>query len=99
PGAPELVGDEQQEQHADPDEGPPEPADRPPDRRLATGRRAAAPPWSPVGAPGSVDPIPMGPVVHLRAAVCLLGRFPALAGADLDAETGEIVLLTGPNGA
>jgi heme ABC exporter ATP-binding subunit CcmA len=31
--------------------------------------------------------------------VCLLGRFPALAGADLDVDAGEIVLLTGPNGA
>jgi heme ABC exporter ATP-binding subunit CcmA len=31
--------------------------------------------------------------------VCLLGRFPALAGADLDVEPGEILLLAGPNGA
>jgi heme ABC exporter ATP-binding subunit CcmA len=31
--------------------------------------------------------------------VCLLGRFPALAGADLDVERGEILLLAGPNGA
>src|SRR3954451_16213067 len=38
-------------------------------------------------------------VVRLRAAVCLLGRFPALAGVDLDVDTGEIVLLSGPNGA
>lgn len=37
--------------------------------------------------------------VRLRAAVCLLGRFPALAGADLDVSRGEIVLLSGPNGA
>lgn len=29
----------------------------------------------------------------------LLGRFPALAGVDLDVSPGEIVLLTGPNGA
>ena len=29
----------------------------------------------------------------------VLGRFPALAGADLDVERGEIVLLRGPNGA
>src|SRR5205085_10948964 len=29
----------------------------------------------------------------------MLGRFPALAGADLDVETGEILLLSGPNGA
>jgi heme ABC exporter ATP-binding subunit CcmA len=41
----------------------------------------------------------MEPVVHLRAAVSLLGRFPALAGVDLDVATGEIVLLKGPNGA
>jgi heme ABC exporter ATP-binding subunit CcmA len=31
--------------------------------------------------------------------VCLLGRFPALAGVDLDVDAGEIVLLAGPNGA
>jgi heme ABC exporter ATP-binding subunit CcmA len=41
----------------------------------------------------------MEPVVHLRAAVALLGRFPALAGADLDLGRGEIVLVRGPNGA
>jgi len=41
----------------------------------------------------------MGPVVRLRSAVCLLGRFPALAGADLDVAAGEVVLLQGPNGA
>ncbi len=39
------------------------------------------------------------PVVHLSAAVALLGRFPALAGVDLDVARGEIVLLRGPNGA
>ncbi|MGZ4688752.1 MAG: heme ABC exporter ATP-binding protein CcmA [Acidimicrobiia bacterium] len=31
--------------------------------------------------------------------MCLLGRFPALAGVDLDVHAGEIVLLAGPNGA
>jgi heme ABC exporter ATP-binding subunit CcmA len=41
----------------------------------------------------------MEPVVHLNAAVALLGRFPALAGVDLDVARGEIVLLSGPNGA
>jgi heme ABC exporter ATP-binding subunit CcmA len=41
----------------------------------------------------------MEQVVHLRAAVALLGRFPALAGFDLDVARGEIVLLRGPNGA
>src|ERR671932_1771617 len=37
--------------------------------------------------------------VHFRAAVSLIGRFPALAGVDLDVGAGEIVLLQGPNGA
>lgn len=41
----------------------------------------------------------MQPAVHLRAAVALLGRFPALAGVDLDVDPGEVVLLRGPNGA
>ncbi len=41
----------------------------------------------------------MEPVVSFRGAVCLLGRFPALAGVDLDVSPGEIVLLQGPNGA
>jgi len=31
--------------------------------------------------------------------VCLLGRFPALAGVDLDVEAGEVVLLSGANGS
>lgn len=41
----------------------------------------------------------MSLVVRLRSVVCLLGRFPALAGADLDVEPGEVVLVSGPNGA
>ena len=41
----------------------------------------------------------MEPVVHLRAAVSVLGRHPALAGVDLDVEQGEVVALRGPNGA
>lgn len=41
----------------------------------------------------------MEPVVHLRDAVALLGRFPALAGVNLDVARGEVVLLRGPNGA
>ena len=39
------------------------------------------------------------PVVHLRGAVALLGRFPALAGVDLDVDRRQVVLLRGPNGA
>jgi heme ABC exporter ATP-binding subunit CcmA len=39
------------------------------------------------------------PLVRLRSVVCLLGRFPALAGIDLDVEPGEVLLLSGPNGA
>jgi heme ABC exporter ATP-binding subunit CcmA len=41
----------------------------------------------------------MEPAVHLRSAVVLLGRFPALAGVDLDVDSREIVLVEGPNGA
>jgi heme ABC exporter ATP-binding subunit CcmA len=41
----------------------------------------------------------MAAAVRLRRAVALLGRFPALAGVDLDVEVGEIVWLRGPNGA
>ena len=37
--------------------------------------------------------------IRLTRAVVLLGRFPALAGADLLVERGEIVHLAGPNGA
>jgi heme ABC exporter ATP-binding subunit CcmA len=39
------------------------------------------------------------PLVRLRSVVSLIGRFPALAGLDLDVRRGEVVLLTGPNGA
>ncbi|HVX19555.1 MAG TPA: heme ABC exporter ATP-binding protein CcmA [Acidimicrobiales bacterium] len=38
-------------------------------------------------------------VIHFRQAVSLLGRFPALAGVDLDVAHGEIVLVQGANGA
>ncbi len=39
------------------------------------------------------------PVVRLRGVVSLIGRFPALAGADFAVSEGEVVLLQGPNGA
>jgi heme ABC exporter ATP-binding subunit CcmA len=38
-------------------------------------------------------------VVALDDAVAVIGRFPALAGASLRVDRGEIVLLEGPNGA
>src|SRR5258706_11572043 len=41
----------------------------------------------------------MPSAVRFRAAVSLLGRYPALAGVDLDVGTGEVVLVQGPNGA
>lgn len=41
----------------------------------------------------------MESVVHFGAAVALLGRFPALAGVDLNVASGQIVHLRGPNGA
>jgi len=37
--------------------------------------------------------------VRLRSAVCLLDRYPALAGVDLDVEEGEVLLVSGANGA
>jgi heme exporter protein B len=41
----------------------------------------------------------MDPVIRLRSAVALVGRFPVLAGVDLDVGGSEIVLLQGANGA
>ncbi len=41
----------------------------------------------------------MAPAIRMHRAVVLLGRFPALAGADLLVEAGEVVHLSGPNGA
>jgi heme ABC exporter ATP-binding subunit CcmA len=41
----------------------------------------------------------MDPVVRLRGAVALTGRFPALSGADLTVAPGGVVSLLGPNGA
>jgi len=43
--------------------------------------------------------VPRVSVVRLEAVVALLGRFPALAGVDLDVSAGEVVLIQGPNGA
>ncbi len=42
---------------------------------------------------------PSLPVVHLRGAVALLGRFPALAGVELDIEARSIAVVRGANGA
>ena len=41
----------------------------------------------------------MAPVVLLRAAVALAGRFPALAGVDLSLCAGEVVVVVGAHGA
>jgi heme ABC exporter ATP-binding subunit CcmA len=45
-----------------------------------------------------MEPI-VAPVVELVDVVAVLGSFPALAGATLVVQQGEIVLLRGPNGA
>src|ERR1700690_1973015 len=42
---------------------------------------------------------PSPSAVSLRGAVALSGRFPLLAGVDLDVARGETVLIEGPNGA
>jgi heme ABC exporter ATP-binding subunit CcmA len=41
----------------------------------------------------------MDPVIRFRSAVALVGRFPVLAGVDLDVRAGEVVMLQGANGA
>jgi heme ABC exporter ATP-binding subunit CcmA len=41
----------------------------------------------------------MDPVVSLRGAVALAGRFPALSGVDLRVGAAEVVSVVGPNGA
>jgi heme ABC exporter ATP-binding subunit CcmA len=43
--------------------------------------------------------VPPHPAVLLRDAVALSGRFPLLAGVDLEVAVGETVLVEGPNGA
>src|ERR1700685_130786 len=40
-----------------------------------------------------------GPAVSLAEAVALAGRYPLLAGCDLEIARGETVLVEGPNGA
>ena len=45
-------------------------------------------------------PVALPPsAVSLRDAVALSGRFPLLAGVDLEVAVGETVLVEGPNGA
>ena len=44
-------------------------------------------------------PAPPHPAVFLHDAVALSGRFPLLAGVDLEVAVGETVLVEGPNGA
>jgi len=53
--------------------------------------------WS-VSVSGEMEPVPQ-PVVELVDVVAVLGSFPALAGASLTVNRGEILLLRGPNGA
>src|SRR5438477_278257 len=65
--------------------------------RRRRGRRGAL--GSIFGPPGSLVHSMDSVAVHLHAAVSLLGRFPALAGVDLDVARGEVVLVQGPNGA
>jgi heme ABC exporter ATP-binding subunit CcmA len=52
----------------------------------------------PVDADGTTEGRASG-AVRLRRAVCLVARYPVLAGVDLDVAPGEIVLVSGPNGA
>src|ERR1700722_11736573 len=44
-------------------------------------------------------PAPPSPAISLHDAVALSGRFPLLAGGDLEVDRGETVLVEGPNGA
>ena len=45
------------------------------------------------------SPAPAPSALSLRGAVALSGRFPVLAGVDLEVAAGETVLVDGPNGA
>src|SRR5438105_3964872 len=72
-----------------------EEATAPTRRCCGTGRALG----SSFGPPGSLVHSMDSVVVHLHAVVSLLGRFPALAGVDLDVAAGEVVLMQGPNGA
>ena len=106
-GAPDLVDHEQQHQNADRDEDASDGAENTGEddagrvrARPLRIRRPSGPALSGwFGAPVPFGRVLMEPVVHFRGAVSLLGRFPALAGVDLDVAAGEIVLLQGPNGA
>ncbi len=42
---------------------------------------------------------PMAPAIYLRSAVALAGRFPVLAGVDLDLDEGSVCVVLGANGA
>src|SRR3954469_22076719 len=68
--------------------------------RRITGREAISALLGPWFTPAGTLEVPvMTLAVRLRSAVSLLGRFPALAGVDLDVAEGEIVLVQGANGA
>jgi heme ABC exporter ATP-binding subunit CcmA len=41
----------------------------------------------------------MASAIHLRSAVALTGRFPVLAGVDLDLDQGSVLVILGANGA
>lgn len=41
----------------------------------------------------------MEPAIRLRGTVALVGRYPVLAGADLEVRAGEVVVVAGANGA
>ena len=109
--SPQLIRDEEQDEDAHGDEAVRPMAGRcvarPPILRACPDRNSGACEWRgshPLGAPPYTHSTCSRetlcqPVVRLRSAVCLLGRFPALAGVDLDVDEGEVVLLSGGNGA